>query len=294
MATFSKNYADTVAAMPPTSGVPDSALNGVSPQYIVAITANLGTPVINQATGALGWNPNTISNEFTVYAFLQEKITLRAASTWEGVTEDIPGATSLLKAADTVSQALAGRSTISTWSTRRKWAGSEPIGIHMKLKFESFSDPYREVILPCVCLQGLTLPRGGILNAMFMIPPGPNPFDFSNKGGTPTERNEDIALSIGSFLNFDSVIIKNVSVTYENRMSSNGPIGAEVEIDIETYQMLTREDLFKSINSGTTSMSNLGNIGIGVGGVVAPKTPKVPFTGFSGGRSGGGGASGSW
>src|SRR5665213_696006 len=252
---YSVNYANTATAMPPTSGVPDSALNGVSPQYIVAITARLGTPVINKILGFVGLAKGA-TQEFTVYAFLQEKITLHAASNWEGVTDSIPGAADFVKATDTAAQALAGRSTISTWSTRRKWAGSEPISISMKLKFEAFSDPYREVILPCVCLQGLTLPRGGIGNGIMMIPPGPNPFDLSNKGNPNTERNENIQLSIGSFLSFKSVIVRSVDVTFENRMGVKGPIGAEVTVNIETYQMPTREDLFAAINSGTTSLNN--------------------------------------
>jgi len=261
---YSVNYANTATAMPPTSGVPDSALNGVSPQYIVSITAKTGTPVINKILGFIGLAQGA-TQEFTVYAFLQEKVMLRASSKWDGITDDIPGYNEFIKATDVAAQALAGRSTISTWSTRRKWAGSDPISITMKLKFEAFSDPYREVILPCVCLQGLTLPRNGVANAMFLIPPGPNPFDLSNKGNAQTERNENIQLSIGSFLKFNSIIVKDVSVTFENRMSAKGPIGAEVDMTIETYQMPTREDLFAAINSGTTSLSNIGNVGTGLG-----------------------------
>lgn len=265
MAFFSVNYdTNMIVALPPTSGVPQSALNGVSPQYIVAITASFGVPVWNQF-GMINGLASDAFREFTVYAFLQEKIHLRAASDWEGITESIPGVSEIASAADTASQALAGRSTISTWSTRRKWAGSEPISFNLKLKFEAFSDPYREVMLPCIGLQGLTLPRGGRLtaNGFLLIPPGPNPFDLSNKGGAATERNENISLNIGNFLKFGSVIIKTVNVTFENRMGSKGPIGAEVDLSIETYQMLTREDLYKAINSNNVSLETVtGNVGI--------------------------------
>ena len=223
MPTTSITFASAVQSLlPVVCGIPESALNGVSPKYVVRLVATLGTALINlSGTGqAQSWfDPHTGANEFTIYGFLQDKITLEASSEWGGITQGMPGSDDLFKLADTVTQAVAGRTLRSTLSTRRIWNGSAPISITMKLKFEAFSDPFREVIQPCMGLQGLTLPRDGLGNAVGLIPPGPNPFDISLNGEPENERGENISLNIGGFLHFDSVIVKSVRVTFENRMS---------------------------------------------------------------------------
>ena len=259
--SFSINFAESL--LPVNCGIPESVLQGISSRYIIKITAKLGTALLeqfNRSVGAVPIGPGG-NREFTINGFLQDKISFSANSTWEGVTEGLPGNIGgFLKSIDTGAQAFFGRTAISTLSTRRKWAGSSPISLNLKLKFEAFSDPYREVILPCIGLQGLMLPRGGVANTIGLIPPGPNPFDLSLKGEQGTERGENISVDIGSrFLYFNSVIVKDVKVVMENRMSKSGPIGAEVDMTIETYQMLTREDLFKTI--GTTMEKSSGVFG---------------------------------
>jgi len=246
--------------LPVVCGTPDSALNGVDPKYVVSITATLGASLMKQATGGVTGNKS-----FTVNGFLQDKIVLNASSNWEGLTASIPGAAqSVIKTADTALQALTGRTAVTTVSTRRKWAGSAPISLTLKLKFEAFSNPYNEVILPCMGLQGLTLPRGGWANTVGLIPPGPNPFDLSLKGDIKKERGENITIDIGGgFLKFGSVIIKSVQVTFENRMSKDGPIGAEVVLGIETYQMLTREDLLGTIGKSIIDVTEGQSVGQG-------------------------------
>jgi len=248
------------ALLPVVCGTPDSALHNVDPRYIVCITATLGKSLIKQFTGGA-----TDSKSFTVYGFLQDKVVLSASSDWEGLTASIPGnIDKWVKLGDTMAQGLTGRTTKTTLSTRRKWAGSAPISLTLRLKFEAFSSPYREVILPCMGLQGLTLPRGGIANTFGLIPPGPNPFDVSLKGDIERERGENISLDIGGgFLKFNSVIIKNVQVTFENRMSKDGPIGAEVLLTIETYQMLTREDLLGTIGKSIIDVTSGESAGQG-------------------------------
>jgi hypothetical protein len=246
--------------LPVVCGVPENALNGVDPKYVVRITATLGKSVIERISNLKG----SMSGEvFTVYGFLQEKIVLDAGTDWKNVTDNVPSKYSdILKNIDMIGRAFS-RTIIPTVFTRRSWAGSNPIKISMKLKFEAFSDPEREVIMPCLGLQGLTLPRGGWLNTIGLVPPGPNPFDFSLKGDVKSELGENIDLDIGGgFLHFNSVIVKDVKVTFENRMSSKGPIGAEVDISMETYQMLTREDLARVMGQSVVEFS--GTVGQGI------------------------------
>jgi len=236
--------------LPTVCGIPDSVLSGISARYIVKITANYGQSLATQGLGQLDKSMAPQQQEFVVNGYLQDKIAMTASSKWEGLTQAIPGMQFIEGALDTASQALSGTSTRTPLTTRRKWAGSDPIGMSMKLKFEAFEDAYSEVIMPCIGLQGLTLPRGGVGNTFFLTPPGPNPFNIKLKSGVELERNESITIDIGGgFLKFDSVIIKSVKVVFENRMTERGPVGAEADIDFETYQMLTREDLMKIVNN---------------------------------------------
>jgi hypothetical protein len=259
-----KNAASSIlnavsSVLPVVCGVPESLLNSVSPRYVVTLVATLGS-----LTNRSGSSRNTTSNSFTVYGYLQDKITLNASADWQGLTQSMPsGIQEALRAGNTLGQAFLNRTTVTTLQTRRIWMGSSPISVTMKLKFEAFNDVEREVVLPCTLLQGLLLPRGGIGNTIGLIPPGPSPFNVNLKGESESERNENITLDVGGgFLKFPSVIVKDVQVTYENRMSENGPIGAEVVLVIETYQMLTREDLLEVINQPMISTTG-GSFGQG-------------------------------
>ena len=262
--SFSKSFVENI--LPVNCGIPESALSGISSKYVVTIRAKFGKQMIASKSEWAGGEAG--KTEFTVFGFLQEKVVLTAGSDWKGITQLIPDEWQKgLNAINTGAQ-VAGRSFISTISTRRVWSGSHPIGIRMKLKFEAYKDVKREVIMPCMALQGLTLPRGGgggaVSNTVFFIPPGPNPFNWSTEGQEDMERAENIELSIGGFLTFPSVIIKDVNVTFENRMSISGPIGAEVDLTIETYQMPTRENLMKFVGSDLASISMGQTLGQGI------------------------------
>jgi hypothetical protein len=248
--------------LPLVCGVPESVLTNISDRYILELYADLGGEFLGFGKGG---------HEMTIYAYLQDKFTMTAGTQWSGIIQDIPGAEALIKAADSGFQAVGGVSLVSTVSTQRKWTGSDPISINFKLKFEAINDVYKEVLLPCRLLQSLTLPRAGLGNMFFLIPPGPSPYTFWQKDLKDTterfsSRGENIAINIGGFIGFRSVIVKNVKVTYENRMSAEGPIGAEVELGIETWRMLTREELDKAYTekpaiSGTGSEYKMGTVG---------------------------------
>lgn len=193
----------------------------------------------------------------TIGAWLQEKIKFEVSSDWSSVVD--MGETG---AVGDIFQ-LFGGSVQSTLSTRRKWKGTQPISMFFTLRFEALDDVKREVIEPCLRLQQLALPSGGveISGEDFLLqPPGPNPFYLESLstvdilGHKPLSKmfgkGEVIDIDIGNgFLKLGSsegqngVILKNVKVEFDNRMSKDGPIGAKVELEVQTYEMLTRKKL---------------------------------------------------
>lgn len=248
--TFSTNFGNFGQnPNPVVCGVPDSVLQGINPQYVITISAikqNQSTPYL------------------TINAYLQENFTLIAGSKWTDIAQMFGGVTDLADTAvqfgtTVLSKAGIGspRSLISAMSTRRKWSGSDPINIKMKLKLEAVTDAYSEVILPAMRLKQLSLPREGNLGGFFLIPPGPSPFNV----GKLNLSGDTISLTIGNFLTFDyttcgGVIVNNVGVTYENRMGVDGPIGATVDLDLSTYQMLSQEAMAKVYGVSGSAQSN--------------------------------------
>ncbi len=236
---FTKDFpgvvSDVVSAvskvLPISCGVPENLFGNVSNRYIVTLHTKY------YADNILCGGNN--GQDLTVNAWLQEKFIVNARSHWSGVGQS-SGA--FAQAID-VGAAAIGLSLRSTFATRRFWGGSDPIVITMKLRFEAINDVEEEVLRPCRILQSLTLPRENTSRTgFFLIPPGPNPFNFTLGKFTVT-RGDETSISIGQFLEFKSIIVEDVSVTYENRMSDTGPIGADVSITFATYEMLTKQKL---------------------------------------------------
>lgn len=235
--TFTTSFLSSSVYANPTPvvcGVPDSVLQGISPRYIVTITAyaNRSKPPF-----------------LTINAYLQDKFKLEGGSSWESLSQMFGG---INQTADTVSQALFNRSLISAATSRRKWMGSLPIKMTMKLVLEAVNDAYSEVVLPSMRLQQLALPSDGSIfgikdtAGLFLVPPGPSPFDI----GTIHTAGTTIEMNVGGFLDFSyanchGIIVDSVSVEYENRMGTDGPIGATVNLNFSTYQMVTQENLMK-------------------------------------------------
>ena len=236
--SFSKDFVQQginsiTSMLPIVCGVPDSVLTSTNEKYSVSLELK--------------------DQNFRINAWLQDKFDFNISSEWSPVP--MSGVNGFI---DSASQMLTGVSLMSTAMSRRKWSGSSPIEMRLKLKFEAINDVQLEVIQPCLGLQQLALPSGGKNvggNQIFLNPPGPNPFyidaldNDKRQGGHKSRRflfgrGEEIILNIGQgFLTFDSVIVKSVDVMFENRMSQNGPIGAEVKLCLQTYEMLTREKL---------------------------------------------------
>ena len=84
----------------------------------------------------------------------------------------------------------------------------------------------------------------GWLQGQFLQPPGPSPF----VGGVTEENEGDIiTLTVGHFLQIERLILKDVRVEFSKRLSSNGiPLGANVDLMFETFEILTKETLLDS------------------------------------------------
>jgi len=226
------------------AGVPDSVLSGISNRYIVTLRTSFPS-----GGGYFGSFQNLVIN-----AYLQENIVFDSSSRWDGIVQELPGKVQdFISNAETLANVF-GKSLITTLSTRRRWAGSEPLGITLKLQFEAVNNVEDEVLKPCMILQQLTLPRGGVANALGLTPPGPFPFKVSADKGWE-DIGEYTSIDIGGFVVLNSVIVENVQVKFLNRMSQSGPVGAEVILKISSYEMLTKEGLakaYKTIKPPTT------------------------------------------
>lgn len=246
--------------LPVVCGLPDSIITAINEKYTVHIITK-------------GEYPSRIR------AWLQDKFSFNVSSDWTDVARMDGGPL------QDASMIATGKTFVSTMGTRRKWKGTSPIAMNIKLKFEAFNDVWKEVIEPCMNLQSLVCPGGPLFSFrdedFFLSPPGPNPFYFPSMPGsqgntqnsTPRAAifNEGQVTSMeigGGFINFDKVIIKSVDVTYESRMSKDGPVGAEAVVVFETYEMLTKKKLITSYGTRQAEIVEVG--GRQVAGIPTP------------------------
>ncbi len=207
-----------------------------------------------------------------VVAVMQDKVTFRATSEWEPF---LPlGA--ITNTVNSIAQFTSGRALLSRFMTRRIWKGTSPVEVVLNLIFESINDTFTNVVAPCKALLKMALPSdlGNInllgVNIPLVAPPGPSPFatdtqeSFTNEtGNTADEKTaqgirslqsavkaggDQITIKIGNYLQFNSVIIRDVQPVFDSKLSVDGwPMRAEVSVTFETYEILTKETLDKSL-----------------------------------------------
>lgn len=189
-----------------------------------------------------------------IVAALQDRTSLRVSSDWEPI---IPrGLTGLGMRLGALTQLALGKALYTKWMTRRIWVGTSPLQMTMNLLFVSINNTKLNVMYPCMILQQLVLPSAD-KNAPvtgLLSPPGPSPF-YLGEEESPltlppsirehiTKHSEFITVSIGDFLRFEKVIVQDVNVTFDSRMSVDGfPISASVDVVFQTYEILTKETL---------------------------------------------------
>lgn len=254
---------DTFASFLPINlGVPVGIVKGVSAKYIITISSNFTASGIARLSTSPGRKP------ITIHAFLQDKFKMKVGSSWDSV-----GYSSNM-IATALGQGIVGKVFYPTVTTRRVWAGSTPVTMTIPLRFEAFDDILVDVTQPISQLQSMALPREGG-SAVFLIPPGPNPFKFDDKGNSIEGAGDYITIKIGDFLVFNSVVIDSVDVEWDSKFGEQGPVGASVNLTFTTYEMLTGEKLDALYHGGvqaveapatlspTQSASAFGPLGIG-------------------------------
>ena len=209
------------------------------------------------------------NSRWIVNAWLQDNFEFKVSSEWASLL-NIPGLEQFVEAGkgmiNTVTKAATGATLQNMASTRRKWIGSSPLGVNLRLKFRTYDDAKTEVLDACHALQDMCLPAemkaGDQIVPGFLIPPGPNEM-YATKGisdflggilGGLGEKDQakqimgrtgdiiSIDLFGGNFY-LDMVIIKNVSVKFDSKMTEKGPVAAEVLLELESYEVLTKQKL---------------------------------------------------
>jgi len=154
-----------------------------------------------------------------------------------------------------------GVSTTTQAQTAQTWQGSSPIDITIPMMFMADSDPIREVKEPILNLLKLATARaleGDTLgSARVLVSPGPKrTLSINNERGETTlvskaqslvksyKLNDQIRLDIGNAWTFKSVVITNVSNTYDTIFDVDGnPLKASVNVSFRTYFTPLQDDL---------------------------------------------------
>lgn len=185
---------------------------------------------------------------------------------------------------------MLGGSLTTQSMTAQVWQGTPSPEFSMSLVFVAESDPIEEVVRPIARLSKMALPGViGSLGGM-LTPPGPR-ISLSdvaraasgNRGNAGSNNNQDIAantdfvqelqqrssgylsgvrsalekptnniaLYIGDFLYFPSVVISSVSQTYDTMFDTKGkPLKATVDVTFTTFYVPTKDDVDKIFKLG--------------------------------------------
>lgn len=197
------------------------------------------------------------TRNWIIRGVMQEAFVMGVDSSWAPI---VPQSVSFM--VNYVSQFVTGSALVAKWATRRIWTGTSPIRMKVELVFNAVANEYSEVVRPCLRLQQMALPyipsgRTGLQNAIpLMNPPGPSPFaeteaarqSIFNATVAGSEvfigSGDKITIRIGKFLEFVNVVVRDVQVSYSNKMTQGGfPVSSKATITFETYEMMDVDSL---------------------------------------------------
>ena len=211
-----------------------------------------------------------------IQAPIQDTINISTSSNWDKLA-----VSELTNGLNNIIPAIFGTTLQTTYLSRRRWTGSSPMKMKLKLKFMLYDDVTKNVIMPSTYLQQMNLPFVGsrnkwVQNGMdwlknktgidvpFLAPPGPNPWSLSNtafqnapKGSEAGKfqemvtkadeffgKGDVITIQYGNFLSLTNCVFTDVSVNYDNAREKSGqPIGAEVTVNFQTYEIMTKDSI---------------------------------------------------
>jgi hypothetical protein len=200
----------------------------------------------------------------TVHAIIQNKVGFFVNGEWAPFMPT----TGLSNEINQITQLMFKRVLIARFTSRRIWSGTSPVELTLGLAFNALTDARLNVVTPVLKLLQMASPsetsQGTGIKTL--IPPGPSPFytdadvEAIKKGTTEylgeasgklTESviehikdGDEITVSIGKYLKFEKVVVKNVSPVFDTKHDANGfPIAANVQITFQTYEIPTKQSL---------------------------------------------------
>jgi hypothetical protein len=217
------------------------------PAYMMALATDTGV----SSTGVVR------NRKIEIVAPLQDDIATRFEAHWAPLS----AARVVTGVADEITQALtslfgSSRTLMTKWMTRRVWTSTSPLDFTLNLKFQAVYNTMKEVVQPCRELQRLILPYtpsdGGIINELgFLAPPGPRFITTSIKDWGKKVEGEVVDIHIGKYYFIKKCIVVDVSSKTPPRFEKGGnPIGAEMSIHFQTYEIVTKDTLDTDVYNG--------------------------------------------
>jgi|SRR5690606_10546102 len=178
----------------------------------------------------------------------QVNITSRYGRPLDAPLSSLAGGGGLAGAAEKIAAVSTGMTSQSKYMSVAIWEGGCVLTFDMPFVFYAFQDAKKEVAEPIKKLMKLAAPSE---LAGLLVAPGPRVLNASAlMSGDISEAaslgGDFITLHIGNFLRLEPCIITNVAPTFSTQFDANGtPISADVNVQIEAYYTITKEDLDK-------------------------------------------------
>jgi len=196
---------------------------------------------------------------------LSDPVTVTGTAKWGGCFNsilDMTGGNTIMAIAHFFGQWQSEQKLRQPWMSRKRWEGSEPLKLNLKLKFLNTGSTTRrggtetwetaskagwlEVFYPTNQLMSLVYPahRDGSF-----IPPGPSPYhglkgdEAHNVEGQLVLNNPSataghpVEIQVGNFILFQSCYIRECTITYSPILDEMGyPVSATAQLMVESFE----------------------------------------------------------
>lgn len=195
-------------------------------------------------------------------ADLPESFSISAQSQYEAV--DGNGFFNLRNRSAIAAQ-IAGGGAILQRATKQIWAHTAPLAFHLPLIFDAETNSLQDVHEKMAILQSMVLPR---LEGPGVLGP-PN-------GRSILGQEKAVSLQIGKQFLFDDCIITGASLITEQRLNNGYPIAGQIDLNIETNYVLSREDYLLAAGLTGAAQASANIPRTLPGGITIPGTQSLP------------------
>jgi hypothetical protein len=194
---------------------------------------------------------------------LRDDVKMQVGTEFQSFSDGTPVASILDSVQSLTSKVGVGLGGLAKFSNIKAWKKTDPLKIALTMRFDTENSAKYDVYLPAMALLGYTIPEetpDGLLKT-----PGANLFDLIEKvkssGAEGVEQlkgvadgNRTVSLLIGGWFYVSEAVLLKAEPTFSKNVTESGyPLWAEVNIELESLQTATIDNILAMVQNAQTN-----------------------------------------